>query len=132
MPYSSKEQQREYMRKWVAKRRADFFADKSCVKCGSTDRMELDHIDPEQKVEHRIWSWSNERRKDELAKCQVLCEECHKDKTAGMVRGDFYWVHGWRNTYRDRGCRCRACTVANTVRRRLQRWGVHRLRRNTI
>lgn len=67
------------MRLWIAQRRADWFAGKSCLRCG-TD-LQLDHIDSEQKVDHRIWSWSAERREVELAKCQVLCEPCHKWKT---------------------------------------------------
>ena len=76
------DKKREYQREWVAKRRATFFADKCCAYCGSTKNLELDHIDPSQKVSHSIWSWSESRRNEELAKCQALCEECHKEKTA--------------------------------------------------
>jgi hypothetical protein len=43
--------------------------------------LELDHKDHRQKVSHTIWSWSMERRDAELAKCQVLCHDCHLDKT---------------------------------------------------
>jgi 5-methylcytosine-specific restriction endonuclease McrA len=52
-----------------------------CVKCGGTDRLQFDHIDPRQKSEHRIWTWGAERRAAELAKCQLLCEPCHRVKT---------------------------------------------------
>lgn len=62
-------------------RRAAFFADKVCVKCGATEQLELDHIDRRQKKHHAIWSWSEKRREAEIAKCQVLCRECHIDKT---------------------------------------------------
>lgn len=79
------ERKREYQREWLANRRANFFADKACVRCGSAEQLELDHIDPEQKVSHRIWSWSQERRDAEIAKCQVLCAECHKAKSAAYV-----------------------------------------------
>lgn len=72
---------REYRRLWKAKRRADFFKDKKCVKCGSTERLELDHIDPSTKIHHNIWTWKLERRLSEIAKCQVLCHECHRLKT---------------------------------------------------
>jgi hypothetical protein len=43
--------------------------------------MELDHVDPSQKVDHRIWSWSKARMDVEVAKCQVLCYDCHLAKS---------------------------------------------------
>jgi hypothetical protein len=84
MPMATKELQREYTRKWVAARRAAFFKDKSCVKCGSIERLELDHIDPKQKrrkSDHALWSWTEHKRNEEIAKCQVLCHKCHLEKT---------------------------------------------------
>lgn len=69
------------MRRWMAKRRATWFEGKSCTSCGSQTDLELDHIDPSKKVDHKVWSWSDERRKRELAKCQVLCHDCHVIKT---------------------------------------------------
>lgn len=78
---STPEAQREYQRQWVAKRRAKWFTDKSCVNCGSVENLRLDHIDPKLKVNHRIWSWSWKKIEEEVVKCQVLCEGCHKDKT---------------------------------------------------
>lgn len=81
MPYADKTKQREFARKWNANRRAAFFSNKSCVKCGSAENLELDHIVQEDKVHHCIWSWSEPRRLAELAKCQVLCHDCHARKT---------------------------------------------------
>ncbi len=80
MPYKDIEKQRAYQREWVAKRRQAWFQDKKCP-CGSTERLELDHINPRDKEDHKIWSWSAERRNAELAKCQALCYYCHKKKT---------------------------------------------------
>tara|TARA_Y100000593_G_scaffold90405_1_gene176766 strand:- start:4201 stop:4629 length:429 start_codon:yes stop_codon:yes gene_type:complete len=77
---------RDYQRQWARKRREAFFDGKSCARCGSTDRMELDHIDPSKKVHHAIWSWSKVRRREELSKCQVLCHECHSAKTSRFRR----------------------------------------------
>lgn len=93
MPYGNPEQQREYMRQWIAHRRTEWFKDKVCEFCGSTENLELDHIDPATKITHSIWSWSSERRDAELAKCRPLCRECHKKKSAdehakGSVNGN--------------------------------------------
>ena len=54
-----------------------------CSACGSEDNLQLDHIHPEDKsfsLSH-AWSVSMERFKLEVDKCQVLCKECHKEKS---------------------------------------------------
>jgi hypothetical protein len=81
MPYKDKEAQREYQRAWMRKRREEFFNNKVCVNCESSENLELDHIDPDIKIDHKIWSWSKARREEELTKCQVLCYICHLDKS---------------------------------------------------
>ena len=68
MAYKDKNKQREYLKNWIRERRAQFFVDKSCIKCCSTERLELDHINPETKVAHSIWSWKQEKRDNELAR----------------------------------------------------------------
>jgi hypothetical protein len=108
-PMPTQEAQREYQRRWYNARRAQWIVDKSCVRCGSQDRLEVDHIDRASKVTNRVWSWSRERREDELAKCQVLCHDCHVVKTADdamRARG-----HNRKRYYRDK-CRCDVCTDA--------------------
>lgn len=105
----TKEEQREYQRKWMAKRRADWFADKSCAACGSKEKLELDHVDPSTKVTHAVWSWSEARRTEELAKCQALCEDCHLEKTKEQLRRPI--PHGSITGYK-RGCRCGQCHQA--------------------
>lgn len=116
MPYKDPEAQREYQRAWAAKRRAAsraaFLADKSCARCGSTEDLELDHVNPADKVSHRIWTWSEKRRVAELAKCQVLCKPCHDRKCGLDGFADRTPRHG-RGRY-DKGCRCAICTAANT------------------
>lgn len=123
MPLSDKEQQREYQKAWIAKRRSDFFMDKACVKCGSTLQLELDHIDETTKVEHRIWSWAEERRLAELSKCQVLCKVCHHEKTMAAMpktHGELY-KHGTETMYRNHGCRCKECRAYNAAKTRAYR-----------
>lgn len=39
-----------------------------------------------QKINHRVWSWAEARREAELAKCQILCHDCHVAK--GQAPGD--------------------------------------------
>jgi 5-methylcytosine-specific restriction endonuclease McrA len=104
---------REYQRNWIAERRAAFFNGKVCVRCGSTEDLQLDHIDPAQKVTHNIWSWSQARRDAEIAKCQVLCKACHIVKTIEQmtqVQGITPYRHGTNKMYR-RGCKCGLCKL---------------------
>ena len=105
---------RDYKRRWVAARRAEWMADKSCVQCGSTQSLEVDHIDPTQKVSHRIWTWAIPRRNAELAKCQVLCTEHHKAKTKAQRPIP---EHGTVSRYSGvQKCRCDLCRKANRDR----------------
>ncbi len=95
-----REYRRVYGRKWLAARRAEFFDGKACVDCGGTERLEIDHRIPADKVTHGVWSWSKERREAELAKCDVRCNACHKRRHAA--------AHGGERRYRQ-GCRCSVC-----------------------
>jgi hypothetical protein len=113
MPYKDKEQQKEYQRRWMAKRRSDAIAARGgkCCACDSTDRLEFHHVEKSEKIDHRIWSWSSERREKELAKCDLLCDKCHWDETA-TERGYYNYTHGTL-TYYKVGCRCDDCKTAN-------------------
>lgn len=93
MSYLDREMQRAYQREWMRRRRRLWFAANGpCRECGSWDRLELDHIDPEKKVHHAIWSWSLQKRSAELAKCQVLCHGCHRAKTNADRRARVFAV----------------------------------------
>jgi len=107
---------REYQRKWKANRRKAFFENKKCTECGSIVDLELHHVNPKDKTDHRIWSWSKERQEKELKKCIVLCKECHlkitiKEKTTPVI-------HGNSNTYKRSKCRCDLCTEAAKIYQR--------------
>lgn len=115
MPITDPQQRREYARKWIRSRRAAFFAGKCCAVCGGTERLELDHIDPATKISHAVFSWSQERRGAELAKCQVLCHQHHKEKT--RADWDAKRKHG-ASMYSDYGCRCLVCRAGNTAKAR--------------
>jgi hypothetical protein len=73
---------REYQKGWTKMRRLAWLeANGPCKQCGSWVKLEVDHVDPSQKVSHRVWSWTADRRNAELKKCQVLCQACHKIKS---------------------------------------------------
>lgn len=85
---ATKEAQAEYQRKWMAARRKAWFDENGpCVDCGSSDRLELDHVVASTKVSHAVWSWSAMRRDVELAKCVVRCVPCHDRKT--LAQGEY-------------------------------------------
>jgi hypothetical protein len=113
MPYFG-EQKREYARKWMAARRAAWFADKKCVECGTTQELELHHIDPSTKISHCVWSWAQERREAELAKCEVRCVDHHMDRTRRQL--SIPLVHGTASGY-SKWCRCKPCTDAHAAER---------------
>lgn len=112
MPNTNIDKRRAYSRNWMAKRRGDWFAKNGpCVSCGSHDNLQLDHIDPDLKVDHKVWSWSLARREAELRKCQVLCIDCHKTKTARQRREKM--EHGTLGMYGICGPpRCSTCKKA--------------------
>lgn len=71
----------------VVSRRVKWFKDNGpCVDCGTWERLELDHEDPKTKVHHSVWSWADDRRTFELAKCKARCHGCHLEKTKRDLR----------------------------------------------
>lgn len=113
MPYADKLQQQEYQRCWMQRRRDAYFADKICAECGVAERLELHHIDPAQKVSHRIWSWSVTKRFEELQKCIVLCHDCHMCKTIQQLEKPM--THGTDRGYNS-GCRCVECRLFKSIK----------------
>lgn len=77
MPYKNKNEQRKYQREWMAASRAIYLNDKVCALCGSDSNLNVHHVDPSEKIDHKVWSWSEARKTKELAKCVVLCQPCH-------------------------------------------------------
>lgn len=107
MPYKDPKVQREYQRVWISDRRTLWFSDKCCRKCSSKEALELDHEDPAQKWKHRIWSYSWTRIMKEVAKCQVLCHDCHMEKT---IEDQRITEHGSETAYVHAHCRCEECS----------------------
>lgn len=102
----------DYQRERVHKRQDAYFADKACVKCGSREKLHNHHRDPSTKAPrfNCVWTWSEAKREEELAKCDVLCASCHstlhnKERLKPIVHGTF-------NAYSHRNCRCDECCHA--------------------
>lgn len=119
-----KEYRKEYYKEWFAKirqERIDYLGGQ-CVKCGSVEKLEFDHIDPSLKeFDISAVCYSIENIIDELNKCQLLCEDCHLEKTKedSMTK---YCTHGHEmteeNTYwavRKSGRRDRRCKECRKV-----------------
>jgi hypothetical protein len=88
-----------------------------CVRCGSTSRLELDHIKKEDKSFNitQFWSLSKEKYDIELAKCQLLCHDCHVRKSfenKDWGKGYGPTDHGSSTMYKNYGCRCDECKAA--------------------
>lgn len=114
MAYKDPADKAAWQKRWQTKRRAEFFNGKVCAECGGDEQLELDHIDPTAKMTHRVWSMSDARREAEIAKCQVLCYDCHKRKSREQLpitRGFKAFRHGTAAMYKEHGCRCGKCKL---------------------
>ncbi len=98
---------RHKMSKWI-----NHFGGK-CVLCGSTTRLQFDHIDKTTKsfTIGESWSRSDTDVENELKKCQLLCFECHNTKTCEELgRVAAKRSHGTLSSYRY--CKCELCRLA--------------------
>ncbi|HKH41996.1 MAG TPA: hypothetical protein VKA41_09085 [Solirubrobacterales bacterium] len=63
----------------------EFFRDHPCADCGETDPvvLEFDHLrDKRLEVTNQFASRNWQEILDEIAKCDVVCANCHKRRTA--------------------------------------------------
>lgn len=75
-----------YMKERYERRRSEWIETLGgvCVECGTNERLEFDHIDPlskEYSVAKILSGGSEAKVATEMAKCQLLCHDCHKDKS---------------------------------------------------
>jgi hypothetical protein len=111
MAQKSTEEMREYMRAYRATKREESKASLGgkCVLCGTDVQLEFDHIDRTTKVDGiaNLLTNSKETLDAELAKCQLLCHEHHREKS--IAAGDLPEArHGSTGMYKQ-GCRCELC-----------------------
>jgi 5-methylcytosine-specific restriction endonuclease McrA len=63
-----------------------------CYKCGTTDCLEIDHINPGLKKNQRclyVCSW--DRIKSEIDNLQLLCSSCHQERS--QLQKDTSWFY---------------------------------------
>lgn len=115
----SQEKNKEYLKDRYNKQRKMFidFLGGKCVVCENTQNLEIDHIDWRLKSFNIGVLWGEKSLPkvfEELAKCQILCNIHHKEKTKNDIAeqaeyNDFHGTyHGWLN----RKCRCENCDFA--------------------
>ena len=99
-------ERRQRLRAWVNKRKAE----RGCSKCGESDPAGLDFHHPNDDKEMAITEmvthgYSTDQLEGEIARCEVLCANCHKkrhDRRPAVVR--------------------EGTTLPRTKRERLQQW----------
>lgn len=90
------------------RRREWLLANGPCKGCGSWQALEVDHIEPGTKRFTVNFERGRKANEAELAKCQVLCHDCHAIKTKAERKVPVH-DHGTRAMYRQKGCRCDEC-----------------------
>jgi len=110
---------KEYMNRRYQRRReyALNLLGNKCYNCGSTEDLEIDHIQPELKSFSisKFWSIKEDLFLKELEKCQLLCKSCHINKTNNDRGCNTRDQHGTVVCY-DRGkCRCPLCKKAKSA-----------------
>lgn len=108
---------REYMKKRYHQKRQELI-DKlggKCVRCSKTNDLHLDHINKKKKSIRMsdIHSVADAKVQKEIKNIQILCKDCHKDKTkeawdfsTSKPKHGTYWM------YRKHNCRCNKCAKA--------------------
>lgn len=92
-----------------------------CINCGKKDGLQFDHVFPEEQS-FKIATYlrcSLKKVLPELQKCQLLCFNCHWEKSRTETATKLKPMkHGITSTYTNRSCRCKECTKAWAIYRR--------------
>jgi hypothetical protein len=92
----------------VSRRKMLDYLGGSCVECGVTENLHIDHVDPATKSFAIRASMSMKRPEvmAELDKCQLLCRPHHEEKTAREHTG---FTHGTMYAWMKMKCSCEVC-----------------------
>ena len=105
---------KEYHREYWRKRRQEIidYLGSKCVKCGTTDNLEIDHINPSDKSFHISKRLSLSTQREEVDKCQLLCHEHHMVKTVSEKKP---YTHGTIYAWMKVKCECVVCSKAKRI-----------------
>jgi hypothetical protein len=122
----------EYMKARRLERRQQLLvlAGNECRVCKSTDNLEFNHIDRSSKLITLSGKGLDGRWEtilEELDKCELLCNNCHLDKTREQYRNKeirpwndkkhLPYLHGTARCYSEKACRCEECRNAKKLYR---------------
>ena len=122
----------EYMKARRLERRQELLilSGNRCKICNSTDSLEFNHIDRSTKLitlsgKGLDGSWETILK--ELDKCELLCNNCHLEKTREQYKNKeirpwnsnrhLPYIHGTVRTYSEIACRCDDCKYAKKLYR---------------
>lgn len=100
-----------------------------CVVCGSTENLQVDHVDHNNKTFPILQNYSIawDFLVEEMKKCQVLCKKHHLEKSiqeGSLAKGwtnQPQWKHGTLKMYQKKKCRCELCLEARARANELER-----------
>lgn len=106
--WNNKEEVKEYHRKYWYKRRQKIidYLGGLCARCGTSQDLEFDHINPEEKLFDISAKCTLATSKDEIDKCQLLCKSCHLKKTVDEKET---FTHGTQYGFQKIKCNCQLC-----------------------
>ena len=82
-----------------------------CAECGSKKDLHFDHVRPTTKTRHtsRLWDANEADVQKELKNCQLLCADCHHQKSLDHADYGKPSEHGTLWRYIKHKCRCKRC-----------------------
>ena len=89
----NKEKRRQQLKAYTQKRRdanrvfvCEYLSQHPCVDCGEDDIvvLEFDHVGDDKaiNVAQAVWEYGIDRLTAEIDKCEVVCANCHRRRTA--------------------------------------------------
>lgn len=122
----------EYMRNRRATRRNAIInlLGGECTECSSKENLEINHIDRSLKsftLSGKGLDKKWETVLTEVNKCELLCKECHLEKTRIQYKNKeikqwndnkhLPYIHGTTRTYSEQACRCEDCRYSKKLYR---------------